>query len=97
MKKERSVIRATEALGLSSNQAIELLTHRAIGVAQSDSGVVDGMSDASDRPEGSNVIVWWNDLETDSRYDAFYSLKQGLKLINIVYLATQNGPLPLTL
>ncbi|KAI0696066.1 glycosyltransferase family 24 protein [Cytidiella melzeri] len=68
MKKERNVMRATEALGLSAGQAIELLTHRAIGVAQSDSGVLDGICDASDRPEGEGVIMWWNDITSDKRY-----------------------------
>ncbi|KAI0090064.1 glycosyltransferase family 24 protein [Irpex rosettiformis] len=69
MKKERNVIRATEALGLSSSQSIDFLTHRAIGLAQSENGVLDGVSDASDRPEGEGVIVWWNDIETDKRYE----------------------------
>lgn len=68
MKKERNIIRATEALGLSSSQALDFITHRAIGIAQTDSGVLDGISDASDRPEGEGVVVWWNDIETDKRH-----------------------------
>ncbi len=55
------------SLRLTSEQAIELLTHRAVGVAQADSGVLDGIFDASDRLEGEGAIVWWNDFENDSR------------------------------
>jgi len=29
--------------------------------------IVDGIFDASDRIEEGGVIVWWNDLEKDSR------------------------------
>lgn len=56
------------ALGLNASQAIQLLTHNAVGLAQSDTGVLDGLFDASDRPEKRNVILWWNDMEKDARY-----------------------------
>ena len=57
------------SLGLSSSQAVDLLTHKAIGRAQSESAdMLDSLFDASDRPEGGDVIVWWNDLTKDSRY-----------------------------
>lgn len=49
-------------------QAIELLTHPKLGEAQGSKGVVDGMFDASDRPEGGDLILWWNDIEKDERY-----------------------------
>ncbi|KAK0452361.1 UDP-glucose:glycoprotein glucosyltransferase-domain-containing protein [Armillaria borealis] len=35
---------------------------------QGDKAGFDGFVDASDRPEGGEVITWWNDLEKDSRY-----------------------------
>ena len=56
------------SLGLSSEQAVELLTHMSIAKAQSESGALDGLFDASDRAEGGGVIGWLNDLETDDRY-----------------------------
>lgn len=56
------------SLGLKESHAIELLTHRAVGLAQSDTGVLDGIFDASDRPERGNVIVYWNDIENDAKY-----------------------------
>lgn len=47
---------------------MDLLTHRAIAVTQRDTaGVLDGIFDASDRPEGGEVIRWWNDISKDSR------------------------------
>ncbi|THG96572.1 hypothetical protein EW026_g5286 [Hermanssonia centrifuga] len=68
LRKERSTMQSLMSLRLTSEQAIELLTHRAVGVAQADSGVLDGIFDASDRLEGEGAIVWWNDFENDSRY-----------------------------
>ncbi|CAL1698787.1 unnamed protein product [Somion occarium] len=68
LRKERSVMSSLGSLGLSPNQSITLLTHNAVSLAQADSGVLDGIFDASDRPEGGDVIVWWNDFEQDSRY-----------------------------
>ena len=73
------------ALGLAPAQAVAVLTHRAVGVAQSESGVLDGVFDASDRieraafgleddepaaqaGEEAGVVLWWNDLEKDARY-----------------------------
>ena len=56
--------------GLSSEQAVNLLTHRTVGIAQSESGVLDGVFDASDRLEGEDLIYWWNDFEKDNRYMA---------------------------
>ncbi|KAJ8081870.1 killer toxin resistant protein [Marasmius tenuissimus] len=80
LKKERGIMKTLTSfkLGdeeenwLSNGQAIELLTHPKMAVAQDTSGsaaVVDGLVDASDREEGEgSVVVWWNDIEKDSRY-----------------------------
>ena len=69
LRKERHVMRSLASLGLSPSQSIDLLTHKIIYSAQQDTaGQLDGIFDASDRPEGGNVIVWWNDLTKDSRY-----------------------------
>ena len=68
LRKERTIISSLTSLGLSSEGAVDLLTHKAITLAQSDSGVLDGIFDASDRPEGGSVIVWWNDITKDSRF-----------------------------
>lgn len=69
LRKERHVMRSLASLGLSPDRSVDLLTHRAIYTSQQDSaGTLDGIFDASDRPEGGDVIVWWNDLTKDSRY-----------------------------
>ncbi len=56
------------SLGFSGGQAVELVSHDAINVAQSGAEVLDGLFDASDRPEDGNVIVWWNNFEKDAKY-----------------------------
>jgi hypothetical protein len=56
------------SLGLLRPQVLELLTHPSISASQSGKNVLDGLFDASDRPEGGEVITWWNDMEKDSRY-----------------------------
>ncbi|KAJ7264047.1 glycosyltransferase family 24 protein [Mycena haematopus] len=70
VRREREVMEAlTDAeLGLGREEALRLLTHPAVSAAQGEAGALDGVFDASDRPEGGEVIVWWNDLEKDSRY-----------------------------
>ncbi|KAI0948225.1 hypothetical protein AcW1_009797 [Taiwanofungus camphoratus] len=68
LRKERGIMRSLMSLGLSPEQAVELLTYPSIGAAQSQSDVLDGLVDASDRQEEGDVIVWWNDLEKDDRY-----------------------------
>lgn len=68
LRKERGVVGSLTSLGLFPSQAVDLLTHRTIAVTQRDTaGVLDGIFDASDRPEGGEVIRWWNDITKDSR------------------------------
>ena len=47
---------------------MELITHPAIAAAQKGKDYADGVFDASDREEGGDVIVWWNNMLEDSRY-----------------------------
>jgi UDP-glucose:glycoprotein glucosyltransferase len=56
------------SLGMTPDQAMDLLTDPAITAAQSEDGPLSGVFDASDRPEGEGVILWWNDIENDSRW-----------------------------
>ncbi|KAL5480943.1 KRE5 [Sanghuangporus weigelae] len=102
LQKERGVMQSLTSLGLSAGQAVELLTHKAIGRAQAENAdALDSMFDASDRPEGGDVIIWWNDMTKDSRYarwnpsltgllrqlypGQFHNVKQNL--INVVLVA----------
>ncbi|KAJ6489844.1 glycosyltransferase family 24 protein [Mycena sanguinolenta] len=71
VKRERAVMEslAQSDLGLDRPEALHLLTHPAVSAVQGETGgALDGIFDASDRPEGGEVVVWWNDLEKDSRY-----------------------------
>lgn len=83
LRKERAIVQSLTSLGLNASQAVELLTHKTIALAQSESGVLDSLFDASDRPEGGNAIVWWNDLTKDSRYSKWNPSLTGVG-INII-------------
>jgi UDP-glucose:glycoprotein glucosyltransferase len=67
LKKQRTVVQSLMSCGLSNSQTFELLTHPAVASSQKDSGMTEAVFDASDRPEGGDLIVWWNDMEKDSR------------------------------
>lgn len=58
---------ALTALGMSREVCMEMLTHPAVAEAQGGGGALDGLFDASDRAEGGGVVVYWNDMENDSR------------------------------
>ncbi|KAG6839745.1 hypothetical protein C0991_012004, partial [Blastosporella zonata] len=68
LKKERAAMLSLTSLGLTRSQALELLTHPTVAASQSGGDVLDGLLDATDRPEDGGVIVYWNDIEKDSRY-----------------------------
>lgn len=56
------------SLGMTPEQAVELVSHESILAAQREGGTIEGIFDASDREEGGDVIIWWNDIEKDQRY-----------------------------
>ena len=68
LKKEKGIVKSLVEEGLTRSQAFELLTHNAIANQQGENGVLDTVFDASDRLEGENIVVWWNDIEKDTRY-----------------------------
>ncbi|KAJ3833052.1 UDP-glucose:glycoprotein glucosyltransferase-domain-containing protein [Lentinula raphanica] len=78
MKKERKVMMDLTSLGLERGEAIELLTHPILSLAQESKDVLDGLVDATDRIEGGDVIIWWNDLEKDKRYNHWGASITGL-------------------
>lgn len=67
LRKERGIMKSLTSIGLDKTEAIDLLNHPAITSAQGISPVLDGMFDASDRTEEGGVIIWWNNIEKDSR------------------------------
>lgn len=56
------------SLGLTPEQAAELVSHESILAAHREGGTVEGIFDASDREEGGDVIIWWNNIEKDKMY-----------------------------
>lgn len=56
------------SFGLTPEQAVELVSHESILAALRESGAVEGIFDASDREEGGDAIIWWNDIEKDQMY-----------------------------
>ncbi|KZT37012.1 glycosyltransferase family 24 protein [Sistotremastrum suecicum HHB10207 ss-3] len=78
LRKERHVVESLSALGIPPHEAIDVLTHPSLSVAQGSSGILDGLFDASDRPEGGDVIIWWNNLETDTRYSKWTPSLSGI-------------------
>ena len=66
IQKERDVLESLMSQGLKPVEAFELLTHPTIEGVDTSRDLLDGTFDASDRPEEGNLIVWLNDIETDS-------------------------------
>lgn len=92
MRKERKTVASIMALGLNSTQAIDILSHSAIGAAfATEAGPastprgmmisIDSLGeffDASDRQESSQAILYWNNVEKDTRYQRWNPSLQGL-------------------
>ena len=58
---------ALTGLGLSSEEAVNSLTHPLLSVTQHGVVNLDGLFDASDRAEEGGVIGWLNDIAQDAR------------------------------
>ncbi|KAF9513801.1 glycosyltransferase family 24 protein [Hydnum rufescens UP504] len=110
LRRERRRILTLRTLGFSPSQAVDLISFPGIGSAPSLSGSsLEGYFDASDRIEGGNTIVWWNDFEKDTRYSRwpsslnmlmrglypgqFHSLRRNLN--NIVLVLDLSSPISL--
>lgn len=86
LRRERNIVTSLTSLGLSPAQAIDLLAHKVIAASQRDTaGVLDGIFDASDRPEGGEVIRWWNDITKDSRYERWNPSLTGVRTGRWIY------------
>jgi UDP-glucose:glycoprotein glucosyltransferase len=53
---------------LTASQARSLVADQLVGSAMTEREPIEGLVDASDRPEGGRVISWLNDIETDQQY-----------------------------
>ncbi|WVQ70245.1 uncharacterized protein L199_008471 [Kwoniella botswanensis] len=68
IRTERRHVLSLTSLGLTPKQAIDLIADPVIGEAQVEDSPGEGTVDASDRVEGGDVIVYWNNIEKDKRY-----------------------------
>lgn len=69
LRRERRLINSVQELGLTSPEAINLLSHSAVALAKSGDG--PQRFDWRDTIEGGNVIIWLNDIENDKRYEGW--------------------------
>ncbi|KAM6503198.1 glycosyltransferase family 24 protein [Amanita muscaria] len=124
MRREKAWVRTLESLGLTRQEAVQVISDSGAiigedgkpknhggGSVSSESSVLDGRVDASDRTEGKDVILWWNDLEKDERYArwgaSFYGLMRPMfpgqfptvkrNLFNIILILDLSNPTALEL
>lgn len=69
LRRERKLVNGIRSQGLSSTDAISLLSHPAIAETQTEDE--PQRYDFRDAAEGGNVIVYMNNIEKDSRYEAW--------------------------
>ena len=83
LRKEKEWVRALESLGLSRQEAVRVVSDSGgedgnSKTSQGSPEILDGRVDASDRPEGGDIVLWWNNIEEDERYSrwgpSFYSV-----------------------
>jgi UDP-glucose:glycoprotein glucosyltransferase len=91
IREERDLALSLVSLGFTPRQAFELISDSLIGEAQTQPSPGEGAYDASDRLEGEDVILWWNDITKDSRYSQWPSALGAVRLpvtVLIVLLLT---------
>lgn len=70
LRRERKMINGVIDLGLTGEEAISLLAHKAVAEAKTEDGQVQRFL-WHDGPEDGKVIVWLNNIEKDKRYEEF--------------------------
>lgn len=82
VRAEMKLVSALRAAGpgLDAQKAVELLTHPKIAEAQA-GDAFGPLFDASDRVEGGETIVWWNDIAKDKRYARWSPSLSGVRSI----------------
>lgn len=81
LRAERKRMLSLHSLGLTPAQAIDIISFAAPRSGPgSGPSELEGYFDASDRKEGGDVIVWFNDIEKDSRYARWGRSLTGVRL-----------------
>lgn len=76
MRRERSLVKNLREIGFSGSEAVSLLSHPAVAEAKVQREAQ--RYDYRDTLEGSNVIIWLNDIEKDKRYEGWPSHSSAL-------------------
>ncbi|KAH8925341.1 glycosyltransferase family 24 protein [Atractiella rhizophila] len=80
IRREYEFMSSLTNLSLSPQEALETITHPALTAASSSAATGSGfitpealgeLFDFTDRNEGGDLILWWNDLERDKRYSSW--------------------------
>lgn len=71
IRREREIINSVRQLGLTSPEAINLLSHPKVTSVKA--GDELQRFDWRDKDEGENVIIWLNNIEKDNRYKSWPS------------------------
>jgi UDP-glucose:glycoprotein glucosyltransferase len=86
LRKERKFIKGVTDLGLTGQQAVSLLGHKAVASSKSDQEE-SRRFDWRDDVEENKVIIWMNNLEKDSRYYEFPSDLMSVSFPSSLYLS----------
>jgi UDP-glucose:glycoprotein glucosyltransferase len=78
LRRERRLIDKFRGLGISGQEAVKLLSHPMLAEAHADDDVQ--RYDFRDTLEGGDVIIWLNNLEKDSRYEAWPSDLESVRI-----------------
>lgn len=93
MRAERKRIISLGELGLSPAQAVDVISWSPSQAPEdSQETVLEGYFDASDRIEGGDVIIWWNNIEKDARYSRWPTSLTGVSSDN--YSLVLETPIP---
>ncbi|OKL60766.1 hypothetical protein UA08_04275 [Talaromyces atroroseus] len=76
LRQERQIVAEFKKVGLSSSDAVNLLSYPALAEAQMTSEVQ--RYDWRDEIEGGGIVIWLNDLEKDKRYANFPTSLQSI-------------------
>lgn len=78
LRTERRRMLSLRELGLSPSQSVDVISWAPPRTNTAPEAALEGYFDASDRLEGGDVIIWFNNIEKDSRYAQWPSSLTGV-------------------
>ena len=80
LRKERKLVNGVRDLGLSGQEAIQLLSHTEVAAVKAEGEA--SRFDWRDEIEGGQVIIWMNNIEKDKRYEDWPVVLQAVSINN---------------